>query len=146
MADKSTELDQPLGGLVLMIILTSIWVLLAEYYFGNFDFRIIDCVFGAILVYFIYSYWKFFKKKTFLPVTEKIEDPKKERLYWIIFALEGVAILVTNIILTNIKRDELFISCFALIVGLHFIPLAKVFERKFDYYIGWTYWKWGFWW
>ena len=27
----------------------------------------------------------------------------------------------------------------ALIVGLHFIPLAKIFQRKFDYYIGlWT--------
>ena len=52
---------------------------------------------------------------------------------------EGVAILVVQNILANINKDELFIPCFALIVGLHFFPLAKVFDRKFDYYIGtWT--------
>jgi hypothetical protein len=66
-------------------------------------------------------------------------SPQKERLYWIIVALEGIAIFGANIILTNTGKGEYFISCFALIVGLHFIPLAKVFERKFDYYIGiWT--------
>jgi|GEM_PF-3424163 len=29
--------------------------------------------------------------------------------------------------------------CFALIVGLHFFPLGKIFNRSFDYYMGaWT--------
>jgi hypothetical protein len=33
----------------------------------------------------------------------------------------------------------LFIPSFALIVGLHFFPLARVFKRKFDYVIAvWT--------
>ena len=50
-----------------------------------------------------------------------------------------MAILITKNVLVNIDKDYLFIASIALIVGLHFIPLAKVFERKFDYYIGiWT--------
>lgn len=139
MASKQTVLDKPLGELFLMSILTIIWVILAEYYFNNSDYRIVGFIFGAILIYFIYSYWKLSKKKSLLLEIKEAEDPKKERLYWIILALEGIAIFSANIILTNIEKDELFISCFALIVGLHFIPLAKVFERKFDYYIGiWT--------
>jgi hypothetical protein len=139
MASKETDLDKPLGGLFLMSVLTIIWVILAEYYFNNFDFRIVGFIFGAILIYFIYSYWKLSKKKPLLPENKESEDPKKERLYWIILALEGIAIFGANVILTNTGKGELFISCFALIVGLHFIPLAKVFERKFDYYIGiWT--------
>jgi hypothetical protein len=139
MASKETILDRPLGGLFLMTLLTSVWVILSEYYFNNSDYRIVGLIFGAILIYFTYTYWRFSRKKYLLPENEKIEDPKKEKLYWIIFALEGAAIFIVNVILTNIGRDDLFISYFALIVGLHFIPLAKVFERKFDYYIGiWT--------
>ena len=140
MADKETALDRPLGGLFLMILFTIVWILIAEYYFGNFDFKLLGVIFGAILIYFIYSYWKLSQRKSSLPLTIiKIGNPQKEKLYWIIVALEGIAIFVANVVLTNLKKDEFFISCFALIVGSHFIPLAKVFERKFDYYIGvWT--------
>ncbi|SDY76476.1 hypothetical protein SAMN05444397_102185 [Flavobacterium aquidurense] len=39
----------------------------------------------------------------------------------------------------NINHDELFISFFVLIVGLHFFPLGKIFKRTFDLYMGtWT--------
>jgi len=139
MASKETLLDKPLGGLFLMTILTAVWTVFAEYYFDNFDYRIVGVIFGIVLIFFIYSYRKLARKNELLPVSEEIKGSRKENLYWIIFALEGVGILAANIILTNINKSELFISCFALVVGLHFIPLAKVFERKFDYYIGfWT--------
>jgi hypothetical protein len=139
MADKKTALNRPLGGLFLMILFTIIWVLIAEYYFGNRDFKLVGFIFGAILIYFAYSYWKLSQRKSSLPLIKENDSPQKERLYWIIVALEGIAIFVTNTILINLKKEEFFISCFALIVGLHFIPLAKVFERKFYYYIGvWT--------
>jgi len=66
MADKETRLDRPLSGLFLMTALTAVWTILAEYYFNNLDFRIISIAFGSIIIYFIYSYWTFFKKKTSL--------------------------------------------------------------------------------
>ena len=139
MADNETSLDQPIGGLFMMIIFTTIWTVLAEYYFNNYDYRIVSIVFGAAIIYLIYYYWTFSKKNTRLPKTEKIKNPKKEKWFWIIFVIEGIAIFLTANFLINFGKQNLLISSLALIVGLHFIPLAKVFDRKFHYYIGiWT--------
>jgi hypothetical protein len=134
-----TKIDKPLGGLILMIIFTATWSLLAEYFFHASDYYLTGIFFGIVLIYFIFAYFSLNGSKRELPKIVEIKNPQKEKMYWIILALEGIGIFVTNVVLTNIGRENLFISCFALIVGLHFIPLAKVFERKFDYYIGfWT--------
>jgi len=134
-----TALDKPLGGLSLMILLTLIWTVVGEISLKGEDVYVLGIVFILIIFYFSSFYFKFNKRKKSLPKIHNHEDPKKEKLYWIILITEGVAILVVQNILANINRNELFIPCFALIVGLHFFPLAKVFDRKFDYYIGtWT--------
>jgi drug/metabolite transporter (DMT)-like permease len=139
MEKSETKLDKPLGGLFLMTIFTVIWTLLAEYFFRAADYYLAGIFFGIVVIYFIFAYFSLNKGKREMPKIVELKNPQKEKWYWIIVALEGIAIFVTNVVLTNIGRDELFISCFVLIVGLHFIPLAKVFERKFDYYIGiWT--------
>ena len=139
MAQKETKLDKLMGGLFLMSIFTTVWTILAEFYFKNADSRILGIAFGLIIIYFIYSFWNFTVKRANLPETKEDTDPKRERLFWIILTTEGVAILVAKNVLVNIGQDQLFIASLALIVGLHFIPLAKVFKRKFDYYIGsWT--------
>lgn len=67
MADNETSLDQPIGGLFMMIIFTTIWTVLSEYYFNNFDYRAVSIVFGAAITYLIYYYWTFSKKNTRLP-------------------------------------------------------------------------------
>ena len=143
MKGKETSLDRPLGGLFLMTILTIIWITLAEYYFNTSNFKVTGISFGIIvfliIIFFIYSYRVFSKGKRNLPETKKEEDPTKEKLYWIIMAVTGIAIFVDYNVLFNLGQSNLFISTFALIVGLHFIPLSKVFKRKFDYYVGiWT--------
>jgi hypothetical protein len=137
--ELKTALDKPLGGLSLMTLLTLIWTIVGEISLKGEDFYILGIIFILILFFFTSFYFRFNKQKKFLPKNHTQEDPKKEKLYWIILITEGVAILVVQNILANINKDELFITCFALIVGLHFFPLAKVFDRKFDYYIGtWT--------
>ena len=137
--ELKTALDKPLGGLFLMTLLTIIWTIVGEISLKGEDFYVPGIIFMLIIFYFASFYFKFNKRKMFLPKIHDQEDPKKEKLYWIILIAEGVAILVVQNILTNINKGELFIPCFALIVGLHFFPLAKVFDRKFDYYIGtWT--------
>jgi hypothetical protein len=71
--------------------------------------------------------------------TETPEERKRSRQFLYIFGTEGLAILVVKNILVNTNQDYLFIPCLALIVGLHFFPLAKIFKRKFDYYVAiWT--------
>ena len=122
-----------------MTLLTLIWTIVGEISLKGKDFYTLGIIFSLVILYFISSFLNFKKRKILLPVTPFQEDAKKEKLYWIILITEGVAILVVQNILVNIHEDILFIPCLALIVGLHFFPLAKVFDRKFDYYIGtWT--------
>lgn len=61
------------------------------------------------------------------------------KLYFITVILELIVISTVLIILINTGNENFIVSSIGLIVGLHFLPMAKVFNRKFDYYIGfWT--------
>jgi MFS family permease len=136
------DIDKPIGGLFFMIINTSIWAFIAEYYLENKDQLLIGILLGLIISSFLYFYLKFTKAQKSLPESnvEKTDQEKKnEKRFLIVFGLEGIGILITKNILMNINHDELFISFFVLIVGLHFFPLGKIFKRTFDLYIGtWT--------
>lgn len=136
------DIDKPIGGLFFMIINTTIWTFIAAYYTENKNLQIIEILPGVIIASFLYFYFKFTKAQKKLPETvieKSPEEKKKEKWFMIIFGLEGLGILLVKNILLNINHDELFIPFFALVVGLHFFPLAKIFNRTFDYYIGiWT--------
>lgn len=136
------DIDKPIGGLFFMIINTTIWAFIAEYYLENKDYRLIGVLLGFIITAFLYFYLTFTKaQKSLIESTEEktIEEKGKEKWFLIIFGLEGLGILIAKNVLMNIHHDELFISFFALAVGLHFFPLAKIFNRTFDYYMGaWT--------
>jgi hypothetical protein len=56
--------------------------------------------------------------------------------FGIIFGIEGVLIGVTCAVLAATGNDEYINAAIALIVGAHFLPLASVFDRTIDYYIG----------
>ncbi|OXA85385.1 hypothetical protein [Flavobacterium hibernum] len=136
------DIDKPIGGLFFMIINTTIWTFIAEYYLENKDYRLIGIFLGFIITAFLYFYFTFTKaQKTLIESNEEktVEEKSNEKWFLIIFGLEGLAILIAKNVLMNIHHDELFISFFALAVGLHFFPLAKIFNRTFDYYMGaWT--------
>lgn len=136
------DIDKPIGGLFFMIINTTIWTFIAEYYLENKDHRLIGIFLGFIITAFLYFYFTFTKaQKTLIESNEEetTEEKSKEKWFLIIFGLEGLGILIAKNVLMNIHHDELFISFFALAVGLHFFPLAKIFNRTFDYYMGaWT--------
>ncbi|WP_316633383.1 hypothetical protein [uncultured Flavobacterium sp.] len=136
------DIDKPIGGLFFMIINTVIWTFIAEYYLENKDYRLIGILLGFIITAFAYFYFTFTKaQKTMTESIEEktAEEKSKDKWFLIIFGLEGLGILVAKNILMNINHNELFVSFFALVVGLHFFPLAKIFNRTFDYYMGaWT--------
>ena len=132
-----------MGGLFLMMIFTSIWAVIAEVALKFNDYGLVGWFFLLVVLYFLAHYIKFHRVEQTLPKaagdTETPEERKRSRQFLYIFGTEGLAILVVKNILVNTNLDHLFIPSLALIVGLHFFPLATVFKRRFDYYIAaWT--------
>ena len=137
------DLENPMGGLFLMMIFTSIWTVVAEVALEFKDYGLIGGFFGLVVLYFLAHYIKFHRVEQALPrnpgTTDTPEDRRRTRQFLYIFGTEGLAILVVKNILVNVNLDYLFIPSLALIVGLHFFPLARIFKRKFDYFVAvWT--------
>ena len=74
----------------------------------------------------------------FFPPATSPEDLAREKStgkwFGIIFGAEGLGIFIAINIVANIGHPELEVPAIALVVGLHFFPLAKVFRRTIDYY------------
>ena len=66
---------------------------------------------------------------------DKAEGKKTGMWFGIIFGAEGLLIFVAINIVTNIGHADLVIPVIALVVGLHFYPMAKIFKRSIDYYL-----------
>jgi hypothetical protein len=69
-----------------------------------------------------------------------ISRPRENTRTWfgIVFGAEGVAIFAVCAILGATGHTDYINPAIALIVGLHFIPLAWVFQRTIDFYVaGW---------
>jgi len=54
------------------------------------------------------------------------------RAFGFVFALEGVVIVAAANALTAVGRPDLVLPVIALVVGLHFYPMARIFERRID--------------
>lgn len=136
------ELEKVMTGLFFMIINTAIWTIMAEYYLQNKDYGVVGFLIGIVIVGFLMYYIRFSKIHKTIPnsrETKTEEEQKKDKRFLWVFGLEGLGIFLAKNILVNINHNELFIPFFALIVGIHFFPLGKLFKRKFDYYMGiWT--------
>ncbi|MES2278341.1 MAG: hypothetical protein V4592_20080 [Bacteroidota bacterium] len=133
------QLENATGGLFLMAIFTAVWILIAETALQGRDYWALGVVFGIIIVYFVINYNRLNKISQSLskePMVETQTEKAKTKRFYCIFAIEGIAIFVMKNVLLNIGHDNLFFPFFALIVGLHFFPLAKLFNRGFYYAIG----------
>jgi hypothetical protein len=135
------DIERLINGMSFMILNTLIWTTIAVVSYRNSYLYFVECVFAIVIIVLLYNFFVFNNFKKDLPDKSSISDDEKKRGkgFMLIFAIEGFAILLAKNILVNIQMDYLFISSIALIVGLHFFPLAKVFRRKFDYFMGaWT--------
>lgn len=138
------RLKQTADGISLMAFFTFLWALLAEIALQRRDHYMLGVFFGVIVVLLIVYYIKFnsAEKKLAMPPLPPAGtgSQKKENKWFILLVgLEAAAILIIKNVLANTGLDDYFIPCFALIVGLHFFPLGKIFNRSFDYYMGtWT--------
>ncbi|HLZ61523.1 MAG TPA: hypothetical protein VKR06_31645 [Ktedonosporobacter sp.] len=75
-------------------------------------------------------------------LTDQVEEADARRWrrtgmwFGIVFATEGILIAVASVICNAIHRFDLFFPIMALIVGIHFLPLAALFQIKMYYLVG----------
>lgn len=68
---------------------------------------------------------------------EDLRREKRRRVWFnVIFAAEGLAIAITIAISNVTRHTELIPVILAIIVGVHFLPLASLFYVKFYYVTG----------
>ncbi len=76
--------------------------------------------------------------KTSRPLTdeEKREQSRMGRVFGFIFGAEGLLIFLAINVLNNLHLGDYAISAVAAIVGLHFLPLARLYRRPMYTVVG----------
>jgi hypothetical protein len=131
------------GGLLLMALFTMMWTGVAQGGLNGQDHHIILIIFSLVSLLFVSSgiiiiiAAKKFPK--YISEDDQTEGKSMMKSFGIIFGIEGTAIPVAYLILAMISETRLILPVIALIVGLHFYPMAKIFQRTVDYYLAtWT--------
>jgi hypothetical protein len=129
-------------GILLMAVFTTVWLRIAGSALSGIYSWICNVVLMIVLFwYVIYALRLFVIAKEFPPTRseEKGEGRRLQMWYGIIFGLEGLIIGAACGILGYKGLNDYIVPAIALIVGLHFYPMAPVFKRRFDYLTGtWT--------
>ena len=125
------------AGLLLMAFFTSMWAGVATGALGNL---LVFGIFGIFILLFIAYGIYFFIVAPKLPridnEADREEGKKMGMWYGIIFGLEGITIpLATFLVVHFSGQERLILPVIALVVGLHFFPMARVFNRTIDYYL-----------
>lgn len=131
------------GGLLLMGFFTLGWSGMAENELNGTDNGIEAITFSLFSIVFIaYGIYLLKISKRFPEITnddKKLESKKLKKLFYITWGTEGFLIGITCCILSHFHYVNFIIPSIALIVGLHFYPMARIFKRKIDYYFAtWT--------
>ncbi|QJD97324.1 hypothetical protein HH214_16340 [Mucilaginibacter robiniae] len=132
---------QMVAGLILMTVFTLLWNGIAYYGLRNSPYRWLLSVFLIACIFFVYYAFQLHQAAQRLPVpdtsfTDQQEVKRREKLFMMICTGEGIGVFLAVNIVANLHHPELQVPAIALAVGLHFFPLAKVFKRKMDIYIG----------
>ncbi|MBB6498215.1 hypothetical protein [Pedobacter cryoconitis] len=131
------------SGLLLMALFTTMWAGIATGGLQGKDHYLVltfFCIF--ILIFIIYSIKLFAAAKRYPEFTSEADKKEGENIkkwFGIIFGIEGITIPIACILLSFLGYQQFILSAIAMIVGLHFYPMAKIFNRKIDYYLAtWT--------
>jgi len=127
------------SGLLMMACFTLIWTGIAYAGLHGTAYAWGLIVFLILAIVFVSNGISLFRLAKHFPKVESEEDKaegKKMGMWFgIIFAAEGLGIFIAINIVTNMGHPELTIPVIALVVGLHFYPMAKIFKRTIDYYL-----------
>jgi hypothetical protein len=136
------KVDGLRGELFHMILFSMAWVLIGEQVFNFRDYAVGAGVILILVVWLaIYSNTLYDLEDRLPPedATAERKEMRRDQLFaWILF-FEGVAILVTWVLLLNWGHSNWMISLCALVAGLHFFPLAWSIHQNSYYILGiWT--------
>lgn len=126
-------------GMCMMAAFTLIWAGIAfgSIYPSTMGYALM--IFPMFSILFIVNAIRLFAIAKYFPgltsEADIAEGKRTGKWFGIIFGAEGLGIFIGVNIVTNIGHADLTIPVIALVVGLHFYPLAKVFKRTVDYYL-----------
>jgi len=136
------KVDGLRGELFHMILYSMAWVLIGEQVFNFRDYAVGAAVILMVVVWLAVYSNKLYELEDKLspegPAAERKVMRRDQLFAWILF-FEGVAILVTWILLMNCGHSNWMISLCGLVAGLHFFPLGWSIHQKSYYILGiWT--------
>lgn len=127
------------SGLLMMAIFTLMWTGMAfgslypaKSWYALLIFPLFSILF-VINAVRLFSISKYFPKLT--SDADKAEGKRSGMWFGIIFGAEGLGIFIAVNIVINLGHADLVIPVIALVVGLHFYPMARLFKRTIDYYL-----------
>jgi hypothetical protein len=130
------------GEIFHMILFAMAWVMIGEYAINFRDYvaaAIIVLVAVVILAFHsisLYNLEDSLQDHVSMTATRQRTVSSVASRYALIFILEGVAIMATWIALIRTGHEKWLVPGFALIAGLHFLPLAAVIRVKSYYWLG----------
>jgi hypothetical protein len=126
-------------GLCLMSFFTLIWSAIAYGGLHPGGYWALVLIFPVLCIVFMINAIRLFRIAKYFPDDTSPEavarGKKMGKWFGIIFGGEGLVIFIAINVLTNLGHPELTIPVMALIVGLHFYPLAWLYQRTIDYYL-----------
>ncbi|HEY6899652.1 MAG TPA: hypothetical protein VI233_03380 [Puia sp.] len=131
------------GGLLGMAFFTMMWTGIAQGGLQGSDHHIQLVINAAISLVFIAAGIRLFMLAKHYPKHTTAEDKARGKrtgkAFGIVFGIECTVIPITCAFLGATGHSEYILPSIALIVGLHFYPMARIFDRSIDYYIAtWT--------
>ncbi|HVU99045.1 MAG TPA: hypothetical protein VHE34_27675 [Puia sp.] len=130
------------GELFHMILFSMAWAMMGEYIIDFTDFAmgviltLICVVFLALYSIRLYDLEGELEELGRISFYSDQGEKRRDRSYALILLFEGIAVLVSWSILLKYGHDNWVIPAFALIAGLHFIPLARLIRQTSYYYLG----------
>jgi len=126
-----------------MAFFTMVWTGIASDSVKGLGQYAVLFVFGVPSGMFIaYAISLFRTAKNFPPLVSGADKAEGKRMgiwYGIIFGAEGITIPVACGLLVHYKQTQFILPAIAMIIGLHFYPMARIFKRTIDYYLAtWT--------
>lgn len=126
-------------GMIMMAVFTIMWAAIAYQGLDGSNYWLVLLIFPVLSIVFVINAVKLFRISKYFPKltseVDLVEQKRMRKWFGIIFGAEGLGIAIGINVVINLGHPDLTVPVIALVVGLHFFPLAKVFKRTIDYYL-----------
>jgi hypothetical protein len=131
------------GGLLMMALFTLMWTGIAQEGLQNYDHHVTLILFSTLCLIFVtYGIRMLTSAHRYPKFTSEVDEAEGREIgkrFGIILGIEGTTIALSCTVLGFTGYPQFTLPAIALIVGLHFYPMAKLFNRKIDYFLAsWT--------